>query len=227
MGYYCERCGTYVKWPYGGGRFCSRSCANKRIHSEKTKIKISNSMKKQNEEKSKLNTDKQTKIKNNQFIVCNEYSKIIEDILVLNQLFPNDTFNLILNARRYLISNRGIIFDRKFKKIYDVPIYSNGYKEAYIEFDDGSKKVVGVHRLVASCFIDNPNNLPLVNHKDENPLNNNADNLEWCDHSYNTLYSIYKRKYVYHEPWNKGLNKYTDERVMKYSNTLKTKTLKH
>ena len=47
-----------------------------------------------------------------------------------------------------------------------------------------------VHRLVAMAFVDNPNNYPIVNHKDENPLNNQADNLEWCTYSYNTTYSM-------------------------------------
>ena len=50
-----------------------------------------------------------------------------------------------------------------------------------------------VHRLVAKAFVDNPNNLPEVNHKDENSLNNHADNLEWCDRQYNIEYSKNKR----------------------------------
>ena len=49
-----------------------------------------------------------------------------------------------------------------------------------------------VHRLVAENFADNPNNYKEVNHKDENRLNNNADNLEWCNHQYNIEYSVKK-----------------------------------
>lgn len=45
-----------------------------------------------------------------------------------------------------------------------------------------------IHRLVAMCFIPNQNNLPCINHKDENRQNNRADNLEWCTYQYNNTY---------------------------------------
>ena len=45
-----------------------------------------------------------------------------------------------------------------------------------------------IHRLVALAFLDNPNNYPQINHKDENKLNNCVDNLEWCDAKYNINY---------------------------------------
>lgn len=45
-----------------------------------------------------------------------------------------------------------------------------------------------VHRIVAQTFLPNPNNWPQVNHKDCNPSNNNADNLEWCTDKYNIQY---------------------------------------
>lgn len=50
-------------------------------------------------------------------------------------------------------------------------------------------KYHAVHRLVATAFLDNPDNLPEVNHIDENPLNNHVSNLEWCDRQYNIEYS--------------------------------------
>ena len=64
-------------------------------------------------------------------------------------------------------------------------------------FKNGKRKMFSVHRLVAETFIPNPNNLPEVNHKDENkennfvgtPDNNYKDgNLEWCTREYNMNY---------------------------------------
>ena len=61
---------------------------------------------------------------------------------------------------------------------------------------NGTKKHMKISRLVCTAFHDNPKGLPEVNHKDENPLNNNAENLEWCDRKYNNNYgtAIQRRK---------------------------------
>ena len=53
---------------------------------------------------------------------------------------------------------------------------------------DSKMKTYKVHRLVATAFLDNPNNLPMINHKNEIKSDNHVDNLEWCDASYNANY---------------------------------------
>lgn len=63
----------------------------------------------------------------------------------------------------------------------------DGY--AFVDlYKHNKRKVFKVHRLVALAFISNPEKLPLVNHKDCNPSNNNVSNLEWCDWVYNNAY---------------------------------------
>ena len=53
---------------------------------------------------------------------------------------------------------------------------------------NGKCKTIRVHKLVAEAFLPNPENLTEVNHKDEDKINNRADNLEFCDHKYNMNY---------------------------------------
>ena len=61
---------------------------------------------------------------------------------------------------------------------------------------NGQNKTVKIHRLVAEEFITNPNNLPVINHKDENKDNNYAGNLEWCDGKYNANYGTRNKRIV-------------------------------
>lgn len=59
---------------------------------------------------------------------------------------------------------------------------------------NGIEETVPVHILVARAFIPNPDNLPEVNHKDENKSNNQVDNLEWCTRSYNMSYGTLRKR---------------------------------
>lgn len=62
-----------------------------------------------------------------------------------------------------------------------------GYKIVCLKRGE-KPKLFMIHRLVAMTFLDNPNCLPIVNHKNENKLDNSVENLEWCDYSYNSSY---------------------------------------
>lgn len=62
-----------------------------------------------------------------------------------------------------------------------------GYQKVGLNYARKNKQC-SVHRLVAMAFIPNPNNHPVINHKDENPSNNNVNNLEWCTIKYNNAY---------------------------------------
>lgn len=64
----------------------------------------------------------------------------------------------------------------------------DGYPQIILH-KNGKAYTYKIHRLVALAFLENPNNLPCVNHIDENKLNNNYYNLEWCDVKYNNCYN--------------------------------------
>lgn len=65
-----------------------------------------------------------------------------------------------------------------------------------ILYKNKSCKSYYIHRLVAETFISNPDNLPFVNHKDENKQNNCVDNLEWCTQKYNINYGTSLKKRI-------------------------------
>lgn len=93
-------------------------------------------------------------------------------------------------AGKYEISNWGRVKSFKLDsngKILTPCNSGRGYY--YVElWKYGKRKRCKIHRLVATAFIPNPNNLPEVNHKDENKRNNYLGNLEWCSQAYNLAY---------------------------------------
>ena len=86
----------------------------------------------------------------------------------------------------YLVKDNGSIY-RKTENGY-VPVsfcyHNDGYLIACLKLN-GKYKNLMVHRVVAECFIPNPENKPEVNHKDFNKENNHASNLEWVTHKEN------------------------------------------
>ncbi|MBN3421750.1 NUMOD4 domain-containing protein [Clostridium botulinum] len=87
----------------------------------------------------------------------------------------------------YKVTNTGKVFSCKRNIFLKQRIDNKGYKRICLHLD-GEVKDYQVHRLVARAFIENPNNYPIINHKDQNPLNNNVENLEWCTYKYNNNY---------------------------------------
>lgn len=64
----------------------------------------------------------------------------------------------------------------------------DGYMKVSL-YKDGVHLPKYLHRIIAEAFIPNPFEFDVINHKDENPSNNNIDNLEWCTQRYNLLYN--------------------------------------
>lgn len=92
----------------------------------------------------------------------------------------------------YKVSNIGRVkslnFDGSSEERIMTPYDVHKYKRIRL-FKNKTPKSVGVHRLVADAFIDNPENKPYINHIDGNQSNNHVINLEWCTQSENTIHA--------------------------------------
>lgn len=101
----------------------------------------------------------------------------------------------IKNSKNYFVTDTGEVYHgHKKLKIMDT---GSGYCRVSIGYEDGTRKDRLVHRLVAEAFIPNPDNKPVVNHKDCNKTNNNVENLEWVTYRENTLHAIENRRISY------------------------------
>ena len=93
-----------------------------------------------------------------------------------------------INYENYKVSTYGRVKNIKTGTILKPIKKKDGYFLVRLS-RKGKVKQCYLHRLVALMFIPNDNNLPQVNHIDENKSNNHVENLEWCDGKYNMTYS--------------------------------------
>lgn len=104
--------------------------------------------------------------------------------------------------KSYYISNLGNIksLDREIetrfgkKNIKGKILKPFNNTKGYLKVKLNTNKNYYVHRLVAITFIDNPNNLEIVNHIDNDSLNNCVDNLEWVNSRENACHKFIKYK---------------------------------
>lgn len=84
----------------------------------------------------------------------------------------------------YLISNQGRVKNKKTSKLLKIRYTKSGYARVNLS-KEGRLETFRVHRLVGTHFLPNPKDLPEINHINEDKTDNRAENLEWCDKSYN------------------------------------------
>lgn len=133
----------------------------------------------------------------------------------------------------YKISNLGKVKTLRSNRI----LKGTGveYKEVVL-YKNKKAKTFYVHRLVAEHFIENPNNYSCVNHKDENKMNNNANNLEWCTKLYNCNYgrrnekmskSLSKYKIVQKDKKGKIIKIWENIWELEHNTTFKKQNIRH
>ena len=115
----------------------------------------------------------------------------------------------------YQVSNLGRIksfrqstkFHKEREYVLKTSLANNGYCQVTLYKDPTHRRKFLVHRLVAEAFIPNPENLPQINHIDEDPANNRVDNLEWCTAEYNNAYGTAKIRSI--DSKSKPIEQYT------------------
>ena len=120
-------------------------------------------------------------------------NEVWKDVPGFVGFYEASTFGQVRSVERDVISysRNGVPYVKHLKSVVlsQALTNKNGYLvKTVVLSKNGKHKMFVVARLIALTFIQNPLNLPQVNHKDENSTNNFVDNLEWCDVTYNNRY---------------------------------------
>lgn len=94
---------------------------------------------------------------------------------------------------KYFVTSRGRVWSTYRNMWLTLVPAKDDYRKVNL-YLNGKMKTYQVHRLVAAAFIDNPDNLPEINHKNEIRYDNVVENLEWCTHVYNLQYGNRNKK---------------------------------
>ena len=124
-----------------------------------------------------------------------------------------EQYKKIKGYSHYRIYKNGRIYSEFINRYITPTEDSSHYLQNTLVDDNGNRKTIKTHRLVAIAFLPNPENLPDVNHKDFNRRNNNVENLEWCTEKYNTQYTSKYNLDINKESYMK-LSPLTEEHVL-------------
>lgn len=94
---------------------------------------------------------------------------------------------------KYAVTEDGWVWSYKRQKFLSPRINNQGYYRVAL-CKDGEVKDFYIHRLVAEAYLDKPEGKDVVNHKDENPKNNNVSNLMWATQKENMNWGTFKER---------------------------------
>lgn len=121
-------------------------------------------------------------------------------------LSAGKAFREKIGYSKYLIFDDGNIYSKVSHKNLKPIKKSTGYYAVNLYDDNGNRKMFFIHRLVAEAFLPNLNHYTDINHKDENKANNAAENLEWCNKTYNENYGSKKEREIKTKTLNNRVN---------------------